>query len=227
MQTLTRLFNFVLAMTSLPLVVAFVEEAGRAFVQYGDYYIQNPFLWGFLLCLVPSLILVFVSKPNSFTEDLLHELAHVLSAYLFLKIIRSLRVKVEGQSYTEIVRPNFLISLAPYYLPILTVPLLIARPFVRAPANLYVDFAIGATLALHYVLLIHQASIIQKDFVHAGGVWFSFCVSAFLCAIILAVALATVRGDYRALPMYFVRSWERTLVYYGKAIGILQRIFPL
>jgi hypothetical protein len=227
MQTLTRLFNFVLAMTSLPLVVAFVEEAGRAFVQYGDFYIRNPFLWGFLLCLVPSLIVVFVSEPNSFTENLLHELAHVISAYMFFKIIQRLLVTRQGESNVQINNPNFLIHLAPYYLPILTIPLLVARPFVRAPANLYVDFAIGVTLALHYVLLIHQASVIQTDFVHAGGVWFSFCVSAFLCAIILAVALITVRGDYRALPMYFVRSWERTLVYYGKAIGILQRIFPL
>jgi hypothetical protein len=99
---------------------------------------------------------------------------------------------------------SFLATLAPYYVPVLTIPFVVARVFV--PASI-VDALVGATLAFHLVLFtfdfiwsrIQQVGqinnqTVESDTRRVGGLFsYLFCPAA--NALIIALILNVVYGN--------------------------------
>jgi hypothetical protein len=103
--------------------------------------------------------------------------------------------------------------LAPYYLPVLTLPLLLVEPFLSAPIDQAVDFLIGFTLAFHYVGLAREFRWYQTDLQRMGYI-FSLVVVPLFNAVWLVVILSAVSDNHPAVLDFFKASWQRARILY-------------
>jgi hypothetical protein len=98
-----------------------------------------------------------------------------------------------------------LTALAPYYLPLFTIPFLILKPFVYPEWRGLVDFFIGFTLCFHYVAFLKDFRLKQSD-ITKTGILFSFAITVFLNVVILVVILCVVINCYSCILDYFKAS---------------------
>ena len=196
-----KVIKFLLSVLLAPLIYSFVYVAYLFLVSGVRLDSVIWFICGSLLyALLYLLIFLNGSKLRytiTFLEHLEHELGHSIIAFMFLRGTRKLianpvkeREDEEASKveYLDSHGPDSLISLAPYYFPVLTVPLLIAEPLAFFPLHEIIDFMIGFTLAFHFVGLLREFGLKQTD-VRKHGLIFSSCVMCLLNTIILASPL--------------------------------------
>jgi hypothetical protein len=119
----------------------------------------------------------------------------------------------------------FWVVLAPFFLPLFTLPLLLLKPVVPPPFDQVVDFLIGFTLAFHYVRLYNDLKVKQSDIIDTGII-FSLVFSVVMNLVFLLVILVVVSGQYSMIPEYFKASWERAVTAY-QAVYQAVRSFDL
>lgn len=220
MRKLIRLLVLVLL---APLICSFALEAWLFLVSNVKFEHIKWFALGFLLYII---IYPFMAqKRKEVFEDFEHELAHAVVGFVFLKGTRKFIVNPRPQpidstteegsrvAFDPPVEPNFLIALAPYYLPTFTVLLLMIEPIVFYPIHEVIDFLIGFTLALHCVSLLKNFRLIQTDITRVGVI-FSFVVTCILNTVILVITLCVVSSDYASILRYFESSLARTMESY-------------
>ena len=209
---LTRLL--VLAMLA-PALCAFTLEAGVSLASNASLFLLNGSTYGFLCYVLLSTL--FLSRKPGFWGTLEHEFEHAVAGRLLGHRPQKLIVDAQGDSATSFTRnPNALILLAPYYLPLLTILLLIAKlvagllcPSVRDA----LDFVIGFTLAAHYGSAVRQFSRRQTD-ITKTGLLFSCIVTLTMNVILLVIIAGMVVNNYLAIRDYFARSLVRSLESY-------------
>jgi hypothetical protein len=167
--------------------------------------------------------LVFRGKySRKFYEHLKHESAHSMVGYIFLRRTRKLVVNPEATyageetsqvAYLNLSGPDFLVSLAPYYFPSFTIPLLIIRLFVSSPIHKVIDFLIGFTLAFHYISLKNEFGLKQDD-IKEMGLMFSIVVTCILNIVFLIVIVCIVSDNCSSILNYFENSFVRALESY-------------
>ncbi len=120
--------------------------------------------------------------------------------------------------------PNAAIYLAPYFLPLFTIPLLIARPFVEPTGNIIriVDFFIGFTLSFHYFGLFKEFSPRQPDIAETG-LLFSAGMTIVLNLVFLVIILGVVTGGHSQILEYFRLSLAAAPEYYQAVLDQLRR----
>ena len=106
-----------------------------------------------------------------------------------------------------------MIRLAPYYLPVFTIPLLIIKPLVSPSIRDVANFLIGFTLAFHYTSLLKEFNLRQEDIKETGLV-FSLCVTCIMNIIVLVIILCVVIDDYSGILSYFERSFKKAIESY-------------
>jgi hypothetical protein len=106
---------------------------------------------------------------------------------------------------------NTMFTLAPHFLPVFAVPMIIVRPFMTSPMNHIVDFFIGVFLAFHYTSLFVEFSPRQSDIDKTGLVVALFVV-IFFNAIFTVLTLSFALGKYDYLMAYckdaLVTAWR-------------------
>lgn len=215
---LKELIGFLLLVLLAPLIYSFLYEACSFLISNADFYLTNWFTYGFLFyILIYILILQYVI---AFIETLEHELGHTIVALLFLKDIQEVLVHPEEGKVTVKDSSNFLIILAPYYLPIYTIPLIMIHPFIFYPIRIIIDFLIGFTLAFHYTALWKEFRRDQPDIERTGRI-FAFSVVCILNTIFLVIILSVVSGNYSNILDYFQNSIARTPESYEAALQTL------
>lgn len=222
MKIIIRLGKLGIAVAMLPLLLAFLQETVALFLQNIDQYLKNLFFYGFIAYVV--FYIVGLRKYILFFEHYCHESTHALFSYLslrpVLKMIVAPYAKPPDNSRIErIDGSNFVIALSPYFIPLFTLPLLIVRPFLNHTIAPFVDLCIGVTFAFHCMQLLTSFHPRQTDLSKAGGLFFSFCITALFNVIIFVIVLASVSQDYMSIPTYLANSWMRTVQYYN---GIVQ-----
>ena len=229
-----KIIKFLLSVLLAPLIYSFVYEACFYLISNIKFKSIIWFIGGLLLYLF-LYISIFLNRGRFlytiiFFEHLEHELGHSLVGFMFLrgtrKLIANPRKEHENEETSKVEfleprRPNFLISLAPYYLPVLTVPLLVAEPLAFFPLHEVIDFMIGFTLAFHFVGLLREFSLKQETDIKPNGLIFSFCVTCLLNTIFLVVALCVVSSNYTGILSYFKSSIARTPESYQTALQTL------
>lgn len=221
---LKELIGFLLLVLLAPLIYSFLYEASSFLISNADFYLTNWFTYGFLFyILIYILILQYVI---AFIETLEHELGHTIVALLFLKDIQEVLVRPEKGKVRFKDHSNFLITLAPYYLPLYTIPLVIIHPFIFHPIRIIIDFLIGFTLAFHFVALRKEFRRDQTD-IESTGFIFALCVVCILNTIFLVIILSVVSGNYSNILDYFKNSIARTPDSYQDARRILMTLNDL
>lgn len=213
MRIMKKLIEFVISFLLIPLMYAFGYEALLFIVANVEFALIEMFLYGFLAYTVFHALLG--SKLN-FVQFFEHELGHTLVALVFFNDVRGFLVHPQGGEMAYKGASNFFILLAPYYLPVFTLPLLIAKPFVLPSTYGAINFLIGFTLAFHYFSLVKEFRPKQPDINEAGPI-FAFCVAFVMNTIFLVIILSAVLGNHEILLNYFQASLARALDF-GQAV---------
>ena len=155
------------------------------------------FLVGMGFC---SGLLVF-SLLSTFTQTYIfgHELTHWLVAKLFRRRTTGLRIG-KGEGSVRVERPNILIVLAPYFLPLYTLILIIFANLLEVVLKddwvRYLLYAgVGFTYAYHAVMTTLALSKKQLD-LKLYGPFFSLCLILTINSFILFVGIVWFSRDF-------------------------------
>jgi hypothetical protein len=208
----------VIGILLLPLLYVVLVEAYSA---VAPHLSLQPFLSAILGFAVYVVVHVaFLRNYHMFTT-LEHEFGHAAMGCLFLKPPRVIMGTAEVGGVT--VYPdgyNFVIYLAPYFLPLLTIPLLIARAVALQwnllPSYGYIalDFLIGFTLGFHFVGLFEELRLYQPDLKTSGRI-FSIVIIVLMNVLFLLVTIAVLLGDYSVLASFVQASIGRVKEVYS------------
>jgi hypothetical protein len=211
-----KLLRFAVLLLFMPLIYAFSYEA-VLFLGKTNLEDLLDFLFGIVAYLL--LYVLFLNGRIGFLETLEHELSHAAASLTILHMPGKLVVDPQsGGKAAGVVETVgcFWVALAPYFLPLFTLPLLLLRPIMPPPFDRVIDFLLGSTLAFHYVRLIKDLRVKQTD-ITSTGCFFSFVFAIFMNLIFLLLILTVVTGGYSRLPEYVQASWNRTKAAYAAA----------
>lgn len=222
---LTRLFYRALVVLLAPLFFAFAYEGALFLAAVFSLDATKWFLIGAAVAFPVSLVMVNNSNLL-FISHLLHELEHASVSFLFtFQLPKKMQINPEEKS--EVTLPKTggcLVTLAPYYFALLTIPFLafkaalyfvfslLQMPF---PALLAVglDLLIGATLVFHYVTSLKEFRFSQPDIKKTG--YLSSLVGVFFVNFMLLVlSLAVVTGSYKEFWEYLKTAVATTIEAY-------------
>lgn len=206
-----KLIRWLILILLLPGILAMMEQvAVFAYVRAAVFF-TSWFLYGFLAYLIAHAVLL--KQRIFFLETFEHELSHALVALLFFRSVRGFFVHPGGGAVVGHLGSNLFITLAPYFLPVFTLPLLIIKPFVVPGIYAKIDFLIGVTLAFHYVGLLKEFRAAQPD-IQDGGLLFSLIVVIFLNCVVLLVILNFVTNTWSEIPGYFRDALAQAKIWY-------------
>ena len=143
---------------------------------------QSPFGWGLAASLLLSYLFV---GSNGFIGVLKHELAHAVAAVLTFNRPVGLHVNTDGSGLHEYRgRANWFIHLAPYFLPLLTLPLLVLG-WVGIAGGIWYQALLGVAAGVDLVIAGKQVSYSQPDLLRVGKVRSTLLIgaSAMICWI--------------------------------------------
>ena len=223
-----KLFNLVLIILLAPALFALVYEGALFVVAVFTIEATLWFLGGIALSLV--VYVLFLWGSFDFVEHLLHELEHAALAFLFtLKLPTKMEIEPGKQSKVEAPKGGgCLRTLAPYYLPLLTIPFLLIRALVSfvyswrdAPLPIFLagplDLLIGATWMFHLVCTLKEFRPSQPD-IKETGMLASFIAVLFLNVVVVVLIVAVVTGSYtefldaiKAIPPATVAAYQAVL----------------
>jgi hypothetical protein len=196
--------KFVFLVLLMPVIYAFITAAFAFLADHADLFWENWVTYGFV-CYI--LLYVLLLRPRvTFLETFEHELAHTVVALLFFRSVSVFAVFPEGgviyhrRGSSGFV--NTMITLAPYFLPVFALPMLIVKPFMTSPVDQVVDFFIGLFLAFHYASLFVEFSPRQSD-IDKTGLAVALFVAVFFNALFTVLALSFALGEYDYLLTYF------------------------
>jgi hypothetical protein len=160
-----------------------------------------------------TLFWLIFRKQLQFFFTLEHELTHLLMGLLFFKKPRSLTVSEHAGGAVELYGSNFLISLAPYFLPTVSL-FLIPLGFVVTPtAEKVLLGVLGASVAFHVFSTFAELHWGQTDLQKTGWI-FSFLFLPVAILIFYGSILAFVGGGLGKFGMFwlngFYESWHST-----------------
>ncbi len=157
------------------------------------------FLWG-IACYV--ILHIFFYKPTYF-YILGHEAVHAVTSWLFGGRVKSIKVSQEGGSVATD-KSNFVIELAPYFIPLYAVIILCVYFVVSASYKINSStfiFLIGFTLSFHIVSTAEMLKLKQPDIVRSGYV-FSMVVIYLLNIVMVSLVFGAIFSGFD-LTAYF------------------------
>jgi hypothetical protein len=214
-----RLLRGIVGLALLPAAIGVADAALGFIASYASAWLRSPFGWGFALAWLPALLLA-LKEP--LLDTLEHELGHYAAASAFghrvfhieanRKVVRD-RVSSNGETdwLSAVPMGRALILLAPYYLPLFSLPFMAARPLVSPRIVPFLDFLIGATLVWHFVTVMIQLWKGGADYDVANATVL-LSVPLILIVNLLGVVgvIAYVMDDFAALPPFAREAWSAT-----------------
>ncbi len=189
---------------------AFVASAGG-----GSGWVLVPAGWAFIAGAGIYLLWHRV-RPPEFLYTFTHEFTHLIFAVLFGK--RVSRFVVSRQSgEVSMSGTNFVITLAPYFFPLLTAIVLLAGAALEwglgnARFRPAIAFLTGLTLAFHFTMTLRTLATSQPD-IDQGGKLFSWSV-VYLFGILFAGSTIFLSTGGGVLHSYLGGLFHESLIAY-------------
>jgi hypothetical protein len=174
-----------------------------------------------------------------FLRTLRHELTHSIAGMFFGKRIDEMLVVNPASragtvtshvTYLDSSGLDSLVTLAPYYIPLFTLPLLPLRFFVDSWPRAVIDFLIGFTLAFHYAalideLLMQRFGLRQPDITNTG-MMFSYVIIGLMNLIFLAIIKAVIDQQWpntEHFVSFLRRGWGSYLLIFQQLKSLFFR----
>lgn len=214
----------VIGILLLPLLYVVLVEAYSA---VAPHLSLQPFLYAILGFAVYVVVHVAFFRTYHMFTTLEHEFGHAAMGCLFLKPPRVIMGTADLGGETGMPNGyNFVITLAPYFLPLLTIPLLIAKAvalqwnLLPSYGHIALDFLIGFTLGFHFVGLFEELRLYQPDLKTSGRI-FSIVIIVLMNVLFLLVTIAVLLGEYSVLTSFAQASIGRVKEVYAE---LLQKV---
>lgn len=159
-------------------------------------------VWYVMRRLVPGTV--------GYLTTLEHELTHILVGLLFLKRPLSLRVTARRGGAVVLTGSNLWITLAPYFLPTVTLPLIGFELLVSGSGERALLTASGASVAYHLLSTWSEIGVVQQDFRDAG-LWQSLWLLPVANVVTYGAVLAFVGGELAGVKGFWEAGSHRTL----------------
>ena len=146
-----------------------------------------------------------------------HEITHCIFAWLTGNRVTGLKVTLrQGGNMTFVGTPNWLIALAPYFFPTVTVILLLVLPHASFLSGTQRQFLIGLSLAYHLTSTWTETHHAQTDLQKAG---FLFCWMFLPAAnvAVLGMVLAAARNGWPGMQQWV--HWVEVSPWLPRQIG--------
>ena len=233
-----RILNLVLVILLAPALFAFVYEGALFLASAFTFEATKWYLLGIILSLFTYV--VFLHGNIGFIEHLLHELEHAALAFLFTFKLPT-KMEIEPEKESKVVAQTgggCLSTLAPYYLPLLTLPFLLLKAMANLAFSLLkvplfafltgaLDLLIGATWMFHLVCTLKEFRPSQPD-IKKTGLIASFIAVLFLNFMFVVLSVAVVTGSYAELVDYFKAAAATTVDTYKAALDFVKtRLLPI
>ncbi len=227
-----KLLNCVLVIVLAPLVFGFIYDGAAYLASVFTLDATKWFLAGTVLFLLVYLLLL--NNKIAFIEDFLHESEHAVVSFIFtLKLPSRMEIDpVKGSKVLLPKRGGCLVDLAPYYLPLLAVPLFAVKALVDLAYSLFkagpspyldgaFDMLIGAAFVFHLLCTLREYSTIQTD-IKKPGLIPSLVAVLFLNFMFLLLCVTVVVGSYTELLEYAKAAFWTTVDAYKAAFEFLK-----
>jgi hypothetical protein len=158
-----------------------------------------------------------------FLETFTHELTHTVAGLMLFQRIDSFTATNGGGGVIEHSgrhSNNFLISLAPYCLPIFTFFLLLFKYMIAAKSLWVFDVLTGLTAGFHFVAMVKDIGPHQTDIQECGYLFSYLFIFAFLLFNASIILWAVEYGIGRA----FVNWWENAAFCFKNLYSYLRAI---
>jgi hypothetical protein len=222
-----KVLYFVLLLLLAPLLLAFTREGVQFLVAVWALGAVKWFLLGAALA---TLYYILTRKrENDFVQILLHEMEHAAMAFLFTGHWPQ-KMEIEPPEGKTVTGSGCFLSwltplrpLAPYFLPLLTIPFLLLKalaalaflvlktPFPSLLAAA-LDLLIGATLTLHTLYTVKEFRPSVQTDIKKAGLFVSLVTVAFLIFLSVVISIAVVTGGYAEFWAYvktaLMAAWE-------------------
>jgi hypothetical protein len=161
-----------------------------------------------------------------------HEISHALAAMFFLVKVQDINIGRDSGN-VKLSGSNFIIGLAPYFLPLYAVITVIAyiilsyaAPEMRLSAKPWFTALAGFFLAFHF---IHTADIltgpVQPDLQEEGGIIFSFPVIMIFSGTVSIALLLALGPEKHGLTHTAMEFTANAKLFYIKAYYLLKYIY--
>lgn len=142
------------------------------------------------LAMVPAGMLVWllIGRFLRFFHVFEHEVTHLVTGLLFFIQPRQL-VASESGGRMEMYGNNFFVSLAPYFVPLFSLVVMVLMPLLDSTVNVYACGALGLVTGYHLITNLQEFSLQQPDICGQGRVF-----STVVCLLGNIVALGIVAG---------------------------------
>lgn len=192
------LIKWPVALLALALLVPTAQAFGDVARQIGA---QPDRLWFFLAGAGGYVLVVKILLRRTwfgtYFSTLEHELTHALFGLATIHKVGNFRVTRNDGGHVEILGGNWLISIAPYFFPTLSVALIAIAAWLPAAALRWVDVALGASVGYHLVSTLRETHPAQPDLRYTGRIFalaFLPAANLFVYGVLLSYALGDGGG---------------------------------
>ncbi len=154
------------------------------------------------LAMIPAGMLVWllVGRYLRFFHVFEHEVTHLVTGLLFFIQPRQL-VASESGGRMEMYGNNFVVSLAPYFVPLFSLGLMAIMPLFDSTVSGYACAVLGLVTGYHVITNLQEFSLLQPDIRSHGPVF-----STTICVWGNVIALGVVAG-------FLQRAWPGSWAY--------------
>jgi hypothetical protein len=219
-----KIFKLIFIIVCLPFIYNIVIESYNYFDKYisNETYLNSYYTYGFIGYII--LYIIILRKKIKFLETFEHELAHLLTSILFFKKIYSFNATDKSGGYIENSSDNFIIILAPYFIPVFTIPFLILKPFIISEIQYIINVLIGITLSFHFTGLIREFSFKQSDIKKCGYIFSVFFVITLNIIIFTAITQFS-ENNTKSIKKFWNNVYKNSVSVYNQMIYSFDRKF--
>ncbi len=124
-------------------------------------------------------------------------MTHAVFALATIHKVVGFRVTRNDGGHVQVVGGNWLISIAPYFFPTLSVAIIALAAWLPASALRGLDVALGISVAYHLVSTLRETHPRQPDLLHTGRIFalaFLPTANLFVYGVLLSYALGAGSG---------------------------------
>jgi hypothetical protein len=238
MRLLGKTWRFLVLLLLCPVLCAFGVEALGELRRGWELEVLVPMVFGgafyaFLWLGIQSTRGILWNNVE-FVRILRHEISHAVVALLVGSRVDEMLVRNPVERSGEVghvtrsptLFTGALIVLAPYYIPVFTIPLLLLRGLTADTSRRLVDFLIGFTLAFHYIAILRDLGTPQDD-IQRTGCLYSFAVITALNLLFLVCLKAAVSDDGSIILTCFRKAGPHIVPNYTTARRIAGQVLDV